>query len=96
LHTTQRQNQSQLRRQIAQAKVAINNNKRRNIEFENNLMEQFKNDDTLVTAFPRIHVPTSTDLKKVKKIQQGKQRDLYDHQIVEKNQLKEQEVRRDQ
>ena len=53
-------------------------------QYEKELNDQFDKDDTLACAFPRIHVPTSTSLKKVKKAQQAAFRSEYDKQVVEK------------
>tara|TARA_B110000285_G_scaffold231618_1_gene300751 strand:- start:849 stop:1040 length:192 start_codon:yes stop_codon:yes gene_type:complete len=55
-----------------------------NLKYEKELNDQFDKDDTLACAFPRIHVPTSTSLKKVKKAQQAAFRSEYDKQVVEK------------
>ena len=37
-----------------------------NLKYEDQLNEQFTKDETLACAFPRIHVPTVTSMKKVK------------------------------
>ena len=55
--------------QKAHLKKIFQEQKNDNLKYEKELNDQFENDDTLACAFPRIHVPTSIHLKKVKKAQ---------------------------